>query len=100
MKIAIVGLGLIGGSLGIDLRSQGHYIIGISRQENTCKIALDKGIVDRASQKFAALSDAEVVVVCTPIAAIASTIEQIVPYLNPDTIITDVGSVKHPVVAR
>jgi len=106
MKIGIIGLGLIGGSLGIDLRSrsggvassQEHYIIGISRHEDTCKIALDKGIVDRASQDFTALSDAEVVIVCSPIAAISSLVEQIIPYLNPDTIITDVGSVKYPVV--
>ena len=98
MKIGIIGLGLIGGSLGIDLRSQGHYVIGISRQDTTCQIALDKGIADTASNKFEALSDSEVVIVCTPIAAIASTIEQIVPHINADTIITDVGSVKYPVV--
>ena len=98
MKIGIVGLGLIGGSLGIDLRSQGHYVIGISRQNSTCQIALDRGIADKASNKFEALSDAEVVIVCTPIAAIASTIEQIIPHINTDTIITDVGSVKYPVV--
>jgi arogenate dehydrogenase (NADP+) len=100
MKIGIVGLGLIGGSLAIDWRSQGHYIIGISRQENTCKIALDKGITDRASQELKTLSDAEVIIVCTPIAAIASTIKQIVPYISPETIITDVGSVKQPIVAE
>jgi arogenate dehydrogenase (NADP+) len=98
MKIGIIGLGLIGGSLGLDLRSQGHHIIGISRQENTCKIALDKGITDRASQEFKTLSDAEVIIVCTPIAAIASTIKQIIPYISPETIITDVGSVKQPIV--
>lgn len=98
MKIGIIGLGLIGGSLGIDLRSRKHYIIGISRQENTCQIALKRNIVDRASRSFEALKDAEVVIICTPIAAIASTIEQIIPHLNPDTIITDVGSVKYPIV--
>ena len=98
MKIAIVGLGLIGGSLGIDLRSQGHYIIGISRHDDTCKIALDKGIADRVNTHFKALKDAEVIIVCTPIKAIASTIKQIVPHISPDTIITDVGSVKYPVV--
>ena len=98
MKIAIIGLGLIGGSLGIDLRSQGHYIIGISRQENTCKAALARGVVDFASTKFSALAPAEVVIVCTPIGAIASTITQITPHISPQTIITDVGSVKHPVV--
>ena len=98
MKIGIVGLGLIGGSLGIDLRSQGHQITGISRQATTCKTAIAKGIVDRASTKFDLLQDLELVIVCTPISAIASTIKQIITQLNPDTIITDVGSVKYPVV--
>ncbi len=98
MKIGIVGLGLIGGSLGLDLRSQGHQIIGISRQENTCKIALQKGIADEAGVDFKLLADVEMVFICTPIGAIASTIEQAIPHLNPETIITDVGSVKYPIV--
>jgi len=98
MKIGLVGLGLIGGSLGLDLRSQGHYIIGISRQSSTCKTAVNKGIADATSTGFAALAEVEIVIVCTPIAAIATTIKQIVPHLNPDTIITDVGSVKLPIV--
>ena len=98
MKIGIVGLGLIGGSLGIDLRSQGHYIVGISRHEATCKIALARGVVDLAETTFSALRDLDVVIVCTPIAAISSIIIQLVPYLSPDTVVTDVGSVKHPVV--
>ncbi len=98
MKIGIVGLGLIGGSLGIDLRSQGHQITGISRQATTCKTAIAKGIVDRASTKFDLLQDVKLVIVCTPISAIASTIKQIIPHLNADIIITDVGSVKYPIV--
>jgi arogenate dehydrogenase (NADP+) len=98
MKIGIIGLGLIGGSLGIDLRSQGHEIIGISRKEETRTIALQRGIVDRVGVELDLLADTEVVVICTPIGAIASTIEQAIPYLNPETIITDVGSVKYPIV--
>ena len=98
MKIGIVGLGLIGGSLGLDLRSQGHQITGISRHEKTCSTAINKGIANYASTKFEALSQMEVVIVCTPIAAIAPTIKQLVPYLDSDTIITDVGSVKQPIV--
>ncbi len=98
MKIGIVGLGLIGGSLGIDLRSQGHHVIGISRQESTCKLAIAKGIADRVDTNFIALSDAEIIIVCTPINAIAPTIKQMIPHLNPSTIITDVGSVKCPIV--
>jgi arogenate dehydrogenase (NADP+) len=98
MKIGIVGLGLIGGSLGIDLRSQGHQIYGISRQAKICQIALERGIADYASTELEILSATEIVIVCTPISAIASTIKQIIPQLNPDTIITDVGSVKSPIV--
>ena len=100
MRIGIIGLGLIGGSLGLDLRSQGHYIIGISRQEDTCKTALERGIADEAGIEFELLKDTEVLFVCTPIEAIASTIEQVIPHLNPDTIITDVGSVKYSVVTE
>ena len=100
MKIGIVGLGLIGGSLSLDLRSQGHQIYGISRKLETCKTALEKGIVDRASIGYPILSETEVVFICTPIFAIASTIRQITPYLDPETIITDVGSVKQPIVAE
>lgn len=98
MKIGIVGLGSIGGSLGLDLRSQGHQIIGISRQSVTCETALSKGIADRASTSMNLLQDTELVIVCTPIAAIAATIKQIIPHLNCEAIITDVGSVKQPIV--
>ena len=100
MRIGIIGLGLIGGSLGLDLRSQGHYVIGISRKESTCKVALERGIANEAGIEFELLKDTEVLFVCTPIEAIASTIEQAIPYLNPDTIITDVGSVKYSVVTE
>ena len=100
MRIGIIGLGLIGGSLGLDLRSQGHQIIGISRKESTCKVALERGIADEAGIELNLLKNTEVLFVCTPIKAIASTIEQAIPYLNPDTIITDVGSVKYSVVTE
>lgn len=108
MKIGIVGLGLIGGSLAIDLRSrsrsgvssQGHQIYGISRQAKTCQIAVERGIVDDASPELETLAEAELVFICTPIAAIAPTIKQLIPYISPATIITDVGSVKQPIVAE
>ena len=100
MKIGIVGLGLIGGSLGIDLRSQGHQIYAVSRKLETCQIALEKGIADYSSTEFEILSETEVVFICTPIFAIASTIKQIIPYISPETIITDVGSVKQSIVTE
>lgn len=98
MNIGIVGLGLIGGSLGLDLRSRGYRIFGVSRSESTCTQAIARGVVDEASVDLAMLATAEVVFICTPLAAIVSTVEQLIPHLSPSTVLTDVGSVKAPVV--
>lgn len=98
MRIGIVGLGLIGGSLGLDLRRFGHQVLGVSRQAQTCQRAIERGAVDNASIDFVLLRDTDVVFLCTPIAAIAPTLKQLVPHLSPETIITDVGSVKTVVV--
>lgn len=94
MKIGIVGLGLIGGSLGLDLTHQGYDVIGVSRQLTTCNIALEKHIVTRADVDFAILAQTDLIFICTPIGAILPTIKHIIKYLSPKTIITDVGSVK------
>ncbi|MCP2729364.1 prephenate/arogenate dehydrogenase [Limnofasciculus baicalensis] len=98
MNIGIVGLGLIGGSLGLDLRGRGHKVLGVSRQERTCQIAIERGAVDDASMLLSILTDVDIVFICTPIFAIAPTIKQLIPIISPDTIITDVGSVKRAVV--
>ncbi len=100
MKIGIVGIGLIGASLGWDFRQMGHQVIGVSRQQRTCEIAEREGICDRASCDLASLRDTEIIFICTPIAAIIPTIELLIPHLNPDTIITDAGSVKGGIVDR
>ena len=49
MNIGIVGLGLIGGSLGLDLRSRGYQVLGVSRQAHTCQRAIARGAVDDAN---------------------------------------------------
>ncbi len=98
MNIGIVGLGLIGGSLGLDLRSQGHQVLGVSRQEQNCQRAIARGVVDDASVDLALMAAAEIVFICTPLAAIVPTVEQLIPYISPSTVLTDVGSVKAPLV--
>lgn len=98
MNVGIVGLGLIGGSLGLDLRALGHQVLGVSRQEQTCQLAIERGAVDDADVNLTLLAAADVVFVCTPLAAIAPTVQQLVSHLSPDTVITDVGSVKTAVV--
>ncbi|WNZ23900.1 prephenate/arogenate dehydrogenase [Leptolyngbya sp. NK1-12] len=98
MYIGIVGLGLIGGSLAIDLRQQGHRVLGVSRRAETCQQAIDQGIVDEASTDLGLMATAQVVFLCTPLAAMATTVDQLLPHLSPATILTDVGSVKALVV--
>lgn len=98
MKIGIVGLGLIGGSLGFDFQAQGHEVIGVSRREETCQQAIDLGVVQTASTHLAALEAAEVVFLCTPLDRLIPIAHSLIPHLNSATIVTDVGSAKATIV--
>ena len=98
MNIGIVGLGLIGGSIGLDLRSRGFYVFGVSSREQTCLRAVDRGVADRASVHLSDMASADVVFICTPLGSIESIARQLVPHLSPAAIVTDVGSVKTPIV--
>ncbi len=98
MNIGIVGLGLIGGSLGLDLRSQGYRVLGVSRQVATCEQAIARGIVDAASTDGQLLETANLVFLCTPLGVMETTVKAIIPHLSPETTLTDVGSVKAWVV--
>nr|WP_318700606.1 MULTISPECIES: prephenate/arogenate dehydrogenase [unclassified Roseofilum] len=98
MKIGIIGLGLIGGSLGLALRSLGWEVLGASRNPHTCEAAVAQGVVDRASVELSQVSPAEIIFICTPIGLIVPIAQQLLPLLSPATILTDVGSVKTPIV--
>jgi arogenate dehydrogenase (NADP+) len=98
MKIGIVGLGLIGGSLGFDLRAAGHEVLGVSRQTATCEQAIALGAVDQASEELTLLGTADVVFLCTPLGVMQQTAQVLIPHLSPTAILTDVGSVKASVV--
>ncbi|MBD0333919.1 MAG: prephenate/arogenate dehydrogenase [Cyanobacteria bacterium Co-bin13] len=98
MRIGIVGLGLIGGSLGIDFSQQGYQVVGIGRRPEVCQAALERNVVQQAGCDYSLLSGVDAVFVCTPIAAIAATVGAIAPYLAPHAVVTDVGSVKAAIV--
>lgn len=98
MNIGIVGLGLIGGSIGLDLRSRGFDVFGVSSRQQTCDRAQARGVVNEASIHLSLMAAADVVFICTPLGSIEPIVRDLVPYLSPDTIVTDVGSVKTPIV--
>ncbi|MEG4421539.1 prephenate/arogenate dehydrogenase [Microcoleus sp. LAD1_D5] len=98
MNIGIVGLGLIGGSIGLDLRSRGFDVFGVSSRQQTCYRAQARGVVNEASIHLSLMAAADLVFICTPLGSIEPIVRELVPYLSPDTIVTDVGSVKTPIV--
>ena len=100
MKIGVVGLGLIGASLGWELKNKGHTIIGISRRQSTCDQALATEIVSFASLDLADLKGCKVVILATPIAAVIPTLKNAIPYLDAYCLVTDVASVKEQIVTE
>ncbi len=101
MRIAIVGLGLIGGSLALKLSEEGYPVWGISRNRATCQEVLERGALQGCGTDLAQLADfdPQVVVICTPLEQVLVTLATLVPHLSPQTVVSDVGSVKQPIVA-
>ncbi|MEM1252153.1 MAG: prephenate/arogenate dehydrogenase [Cyanobacteria bacterium P01_H01_bin.21] len=97
--IGIVGLGLIGGCLALDLKQLGYAVYGVARRSATVTAALEMGVVTQAGCDLALLSQADLVFICTPMALIVPTVQQLVEHLSASAIVTDVGSVKGEIVA-
>lgn len=98
--LAVVGPGLIGGSVAAALKQAGcvQRVLGVSRQASTLAQALQLGLIDEAVDLETAAQQADVIVLATPVGATRALLEQIKPHLMPDTLITDVGSTKVDVV--
>ncbi|MEO0396626.1 MAG: prephenate/arogenate dehydrogenase [Cyanobacteria bacterium P01_A01_bin.137] len=97
--VGIVGLGLIGGCLGLDLRQLGHTVYGVARRPATVAAAVEQGVVTRATCDLSIMAEADVVFICTPMATIVPTVRQLADVLPASTVVTDVGSVKGEIVA-
>lgn len=101
-RAAIVGVGLIGGSLALAGRAAGLLgeIVGIGRGEANLATALQRGIVDRATRDPAAIGRVDLVVLAVPVRSTATVAASLLPHLAPGTVVTDVGSVKGEVVEQ
>ena len=99
-KVGIVGLGLIGGSLGMALRRSGGevHVTGVSRSETDARLAQARGAADIAGTRVETLRECDLVVVATPISQFATVIEGLGRMLPGEVLITDVASVKEPVL--
>jgi prephenate dehydrogenase len=101
-RLSILGVGLLGGSLGLAVRSlaTGCQITGYTHNRRTGEQALQANAVDRfVEDPAAAIREADLVVLCTPVSLFPSLLEQIAPHLAPGVIVTDVASTKASIVA-
>jgi len=98
LQIAIIGVGMIGGSLGLALkmaRPRQFEITGIDCEQETLATALARGAIDKAAADPAAgVRAADIVFLCTPVLQIPGLIARIAPALRPGAVVTDVGSTK------
>lgn len=96
--VAIIGLGLIGGSIGLSLKgaeSQAVELVGYARRPETAERARQLGAIDRAEGSLAsAVVKAELVILATPTMSIKEILSQIGPHLPAGCVVTDVASTK------
>lgn len=101
MKLAIIGLGSIGASVGLAYQheSLSDTVIGYDSDPDALEGALAMGATDQPAESVAACAEADLIVVATPPNAVPEVFQQLAPHLRPHTVITDVVSVKQPVLA-
>jgi cyclohexadieny/prephenate dehydrogenase len=100
-KLALIGFGLIGGSIARAARAQGlaGEIVATELSAQTRARVTELGIVDAVVETNAeAAKDADLVILCIPVGACGAVAQEIGPYLKPGAIVSDVGSVKGTVV--
>jgi len=96
--ITIVGLGLIGGSLGLAFKNRGGdkvIVTGIDHDQYTLHKAIEDGAVDFSTNDLIkGVANADIIFLCTPVLQIVPIVEKMLPYLKKGVILTDVGSTK------
>ncbi len=99
--IAIVGVGLIGGSFALALRKAGFKgrIIGVSSQK-TVRAAVDRGVIDEAAELEDAIPRADLIYLSHTISRILDTVEKLDPLLQEGALVTDAGSTKAEIVGK
>jgi prephenate dehydrogenase len=101
-RVAIVGLGLMGASLGMALRERGaaRQVMGFDADPGVTERAIQRGAIDIACASVAeAVAGSDLVALATPLLAMRELLAEIAPLLAETTVVTDLGSAKAPVVS-
>src|SRR5262245_35469996 len=99
-RLSILGVGLLGGSIGLSLKSSSSQckITGYGHRRATIELALKAAAIDESADSAAdAVRSADLVVLCTPVGIFEPLLKEIAPVLAPNAVVTDVGSTKRTV---
>ncbi len=102
MKLAVIGVGLIGGSFALALKQARRvsHVVGAGRSQANLRLALERGAIDSiAPDASAAARDADVILVAAPVAQFPQLLEEIARELSPRCVVSDAGSTKRDVIA-
>lgn len=102
-KVAVIGVGLIGGSIGLGLRRRGlaREVVGVGRSKDSLQKAKQVGAVDRTTLDLAdGVAQADLIIVCTPVGRIVADVRAAAAASRRQALITDVGSTKARIVAE
>lgn len=101
-RVAILGVGLMGGSLGMALRARGlaQTVVGWDHSPDTLTLAQELGAIEVAELDLTrAVQDADAIFLAVPVAVAPDLLERIAPHVTPTALLSDLGSVKTAVVA-
>ncbi len=99
MRVAVLGVGLIGGSIGLAAREGGHEVVGWDVDAGALETAATRGAVDHAAESLElAAAGSEVCFVCAPVGALPGLVAEALAAASGDTAVTDVGSTKRAIV--
>jgi len=98
MKVAVVGLGLIGASIAKALHGRAE-IIGIDRDAGVVEKALGDGVISRGGPELSLAAGSYIAVVALPVRSIVGAARDLAAHLSPDALITDTGSTKASIVS-
>ena len=94
----IVGVGLMGGSLGLALRARGVPVAAVDESSAALNLAMKRGAADTISAEPSILAGAELVVICTPPRSVVAAAAHALPHLKQGCLLCDFGSIKAPIV--
>ena len=98
MNIGIVGLGLIGGSIGLKLQRLNHTIYGVTNNNFNKKKAIERKLANYISCDFGILKECSLIILALPIKDLINPSKELINVIPKESVVTDVGSIKEPII--